>query len=552
MRRRRKRGKGLSTFAAGLLGIIVIMAISYGAYTKFANPFASHYTIHALFSNANGLRPDSLVRIAGVNVGKVSSIDPVSSCKAGANADNQCQAASVTMTIDPMGLPIHKDATFAIRPRIFLEGNFFIDVHPGTPEAPVAPSGYTFPIQQGVEPVQFDQLLTSLQSDTRRNLQILLQQYGLAVKQSGPSYNASIQYWLPAYEYGAIVSHDALGIQPHDLSNYIDKGGVTAGALDAHPQNLKSLVTDFNTTALAFARQNVALERAVAELPTTLAVAIPAFNALNRAFPPLRAFAKALIPGVQSSGPSITASLPFIAQLRALVQPSELEGLVHDLSFTIPALAKLTAETIPFMKNGVRPASSCVVNVIYPWSQLTIHDPHFNSSNGFPPRKAYIEGVDFLPGLAGESRDFDANGPYVRVLGTGGTITYSLGTGLFGQALAPINGTQPTVPPGGKNPPLVTPGGKLVSTVPCETQPRISSLDTPTGNGPSQVAATMSPSGQKLEQALVPLAVNSLSALLKQQGLPLAPLTLLKKASSTSSSSSNSASSSSSTAGSKP
>jgi hypothetical protein len=142
---------------------------------------------------------------------------------------------------------------------------------------------------------------------------------------------------------------------------------------------------------------------------------------------------------VKSTGPAIDASLPFITQLRRLVAPSELQGLVSDLSPTVPALARLAHETIPLMKNGVRPASSCVANVIFPWSQLTVPDPHFNAANGFPPRKVYVEAVDYLPGLAGESRNFDANGPFIRILGPGGAHTYSMQPRLFGQSLAPLH-----------------------------------------------------------------------------------------------------------------
>jgi virulence factor Mce-like protein len=475
----------MGLFKAGMIGIIAIILISYGAYTKFANPFASKYTVHAIFASANGLRPDSLVRIAGVNVGKVTSVQTVSSCKVNGLKTSQCQAANVTMTIDDNGLPIHMDATFYIRPRIFLEGNFFIDVRPGNPSSPTASDGYVFPIQQGVEPVQIDQVLTSLQGDTRHNLQILLQQFGKAVKQAGDSYNGSIRYWLPAYEYSSIVAHDALGIQPHDLSGYIDKGGVFAAALDAHPQNLKSLITDLNTTAGAFARQQAALAQTVFELPRTLSAAIPAFNALNTAFPPLRAFAKAFLPGVVSSGPAIDASLPFLAQLRQLVQPSELGGFTSDLAVSVPALAKLTVTSIPFMRDGVRPAASCVVNNIYPWSQLTLNDPHFTAANGFPPRKVFVEGVDFLPGLAGESRNFDANGPYVRILGAlGDTATYSLQSGLIGGSLAPIIGQEPKVPPNGHRPPLQP-------NTPCETQPALTSsqLETTSSPGPAKLSA---------------------------------------------------------------
>lgn len=507
-RLRRKRG-GLGTFAWGLFAIVAIVLFTYLGFTKFANPFASKYTVHVIVSNAGGLRPSSLVRIAGVNVGSVQSVGPVPGCKLGgtpqktsAAAGKQCTAADVTLTISQQGLPIHKDATFAIRPRIFLEGNFFVDVNPGTPEAPVANSGYTFPIQQGTEPVQFDQVLTSLQAGTRRNLQTLVQQLGSALKQGGPAYNASIKYWLPAYEYSAIVAHDALGIQPHDLSNAISEQGTVSGAIDTHPRNLENLITDLNTTARSFAVQNAALRNAVAALPKTLAAAIPAFHSLNAALcagpekpdcapGPVPQLAKALIPGVKSTGPMIDATLPLFTQLRLLVQPSELRGLTNDLSGTVPPLSKLTKATVPLMAGGVRPVSSCVAGVVIPWTKLTINDPHFNASNGFPPHPVYVEAVDFLPGLAGESRDFDANGPYIRILGTGGTLTYSLQPGLFGQALAPLQGEQPQPPPGEHAPPL-QPG------VPCETQAPITDLSAPTGGPPQQRPSNLSAPGAAL------------------------------------------------------
>jgi phospholipid/cholesterol/gamma-HCH transport system substrate-binding protein len=482
MRRKRRRRKGLSTFAAGLIGLVLIAVFSYLAYTKFANPFASQYTVSATFANADGIVPGALVRIAGVNVGTVTAVNPDPGCNPKAKNQSACQAAQVQMSITNQGLPIHDDATFAIRPRTFLEGNFFVDISPGTPEAPVASSGHTFPIQQGVEPVQFDQVLTGLQSNTRQNLQTLIKQFGIAVKQGGPAYNQSIKYWLPAYKYSSIVAHDALGLQPHDLSNYMTAQATVAGAIDAHPQHLESLVTNFNTTAGAFARENVALQNTLVQLPRTLSAAIPAFNALNAAFPPLRQLARTLIPGVKSTGPMVDASLPFITQLNLLVQPSELRGLTADLKPTIPALAQLTLNTIPLMRNQVRPASSCVANIIYPWSQLTVPDPNFNASNGFPPRKVYVEAVDYLPGLAGESRDFDANGPYVRILGTGGTLTYSLQPGLFGQALTKIDAVQPQVPPGGHTPPFEP-------NVPCETQAPITNLATPS-SGPIQQSSS--------------------------------------------------------------
>jgi phospholipid/cholesterol/gamma-HCH transport system substrate-binding protein len=476
------RKRRISTFKAGLIGIILLVVFTYLGFTKFANPLANPYTVHALFSNGNELRPDSFVRIAGINVGKVQSVQPATSC---AGQPKPCSAADVTLQMQPIGLPLHKDATFAIRPRIFLEGNFFVDVHPGSPSAPIAPTGFTFPIQQGVEPVQFDQVLTSLQSDTRHK--------------GGPAYNRSVQYWLPAYEYTSIVNHDALGLQPHDLSGYIDKSGLVAAAIDHDPQSLKNLITDLNTTARALAVQNVALQNAVHELPTTLSTAMPAFAALNNVIcsgpagpkPPncgpgaLPNLAKALLPGVRNTNAMITASLPLLSQIRQLVQPSELQGLSRDLRGAIPALARLTVETIPFMRNQVRPASSCTTNNIIPWSHLTVPDSHFNASNGFPSRQTYVEAVDFLPGLAGESRNFDSNGPFIRVgSSVGASLTYTLANGFFGQAIAPILGAQPQLPPGNKRPVLA--GGDAPNS-PCETQAPTLDLSAPEKAGPTVI-----------------------------------------------------------------
>jgi len=529
MRRHKgRRKKGMSTFLAGGVGIVLIVVFSYAAYTKFANPFAHRYTVRAVFSNANGLQSGSLVRIAGVNVGKVTSVGNEPGCKSASTTAATCNAAAVTMEIDNSGLPIHEDATFAIRPRIFLEGNFFVDVSPGTPNAPIASDGHTFPIQQGIEPVQLDQVLTGLQANTRQNLQTLLQQYGKAVVGGGQAYNRSIQYWLPAYEYSSLVAHDALGIQPHDLSNYIAGQGTAAGAIDHNPAALKSLITDFNTTAFAFARQQVNLRATVSELPRTLAAAIPAFNALNAALPPFERLSRTLIPGVRSTAPTVDASLPFITQLRLLVQPSELRGLTHDLSPTIPALTKLTQESIPLYAQQVRPASSCVANVIHPWTQLTIPDSHFTASNGFPARKVYVEGVDYLPGLAGESRNFDANGPYVRIIGIGGTLTYSLSPHMFGQSLAPLSSVQPMLPPNNARP-------AYNETVPCETQRAISNLSAPSGPPLTPVAGggTGIPAGlptiPQLANLPLPLRRQALAARRMQSQSAAAAMKILRQ-----------------------
>src|SRR2546423_9510849 len=173
MRRNQKRT--LSNFAAGAIALVLTVLIVYFGFTK-AIPFQHHFTISATFPTANNLMPKSPVRIAGVNVGRVVGVSHLRAGEPG---------AVVKMQIEDKGLPIHKDATFAIRPRIFLEGNFFVDIHPGTPSAPSVHDGDRISGTRTRTPVQFDQILTSLQSDTRQNLRTLLYEYGTAVSDGG-------------------------------------------------------------------------------------------------------------------------------------------------------------------------------------------------------------------------------------------------------------------------------------------------------------------------------------------------------------------------------
>ncbi len=288
-------------------------------------------------------------------------------CKSISSTLGECQAAEVKMTIQKIGLPLHKDATFWIRPRIFLEGNFFVDINPGTPSAPVAPSDYMFPMTRAASRCSSTRSLTSLQQNTRANLQILLQQYGQAVKQGGPAYNSSIQYWLPAYEYSSLVEHDLLGIQPHDLSNAIYTQGDVSQAINAHPQAAQEPDHRLQHHRACILRSsNANLAERGARAARTLWRGDPGLHALDRGSAPGADHAPRLRRGPAAEAGRRAASRPPVydrcrwstpasrssKQLRQLVQPSELRGLTKDLSATVPALARLTVETIPFMRTA--------------------------------------------------------------------------------------------------------------------------------------------------------------------------------------------------------
>jgi phospholipid/cholesterol/gamma-HCH transport system substrate-binding protein len=477
-----------SPVAIGGILLVIIVALLWVGFTKSIPFITTGYTIKAAFKDSEGIRPQSPVRIAGVEVGRVIKVEHMGT-----------KAALVTMKLSKNAQPLHADARAQIRPRIFLEGNFFVQLSPGTPSQPTMKKNATIPVDRTSDPVQFDQVLGALRSDTRADLQNALVELGRA-ERSGAAHaiNRSLRFQPAAYKYSSIVADALLGERPGDLGDFVRDAGTVSGSLDRFPQQLKSLIVDFNTTAGALAAKRDDLDATLGELPGTLHAAMPALRELNDAFPAVRSLARAAEPAVRTTGPAARASLPLVKQLRGLVSPSELRGLSSDLRGATPALARLSRDSVPLLEQ-LRLVASCTDNVLVPFGNSTVPDKVFKASG-----PVYEELAKFLPGLAGESRSFDANGQWFKVLGTGGPETVSLGDGLFGTSLFPLEGVNP--PPQRSRPPLQP------STA-CETQ-QPPDLDSNPANPPPPVATNSNSQAVQLRSAA---ARTTAIAILRQQ-----------------------------------
>jgi virulence factor Mce-like protein len=470
--RARKGKRRLPNWAIGVLAILLIVVGLFLAFSKRI-PFTDRgYELTATVKNAQNLAEKSPVRIAGVNVGEVVKVEPVP----------ESNAAEVRMVITDKGRPIHEDVRIQIRPRLFLEGNLFVDVRPGSPSAPELPDGGVIPIQQTSNSVQLDQILTTLQADVRGNLQLLLKELGDGLTKYGGAEGLRELYrsGAPAYKNTALVNEALLGTEEGDLRGLIKNFDRVFVALNRNQPQLQDLITNLRTVTGSFAAESAALRTSIAELPGVLDAARPVFDNFNASFPALRAFAREALPGVRSTGPTIDVSLPFIRQLRALVSPSELRGLTADLRPTVPQLAKLARRQIPFNEQA-RALSSCFTHVIIPWANDKVGNGEEDSA-GDPIYEVYKETGYGLVGIAGESRSGDANGQYIRV-GAGGGENTIIGPGVpglgqtFGITPFEILGAEPTISSSRKTP--------FKPNVPCETQ-EPPDLRAEVGPGPTQ------------------------------------------------------------------
>jgi virulence factor Mce-like protein len=440
MRLRRKRkhpgDPGLAPAKAGAIAVLLIAFALFMAFTKF-NPFGHPYKVQAVFKTANNIKPNSPVRIAGVEVGKVKKVEPV---------EGNAGSTTLTIQLKKEALPLHKDTTMKIRPRTFLEGNYFVDIQPGSPSSPVLQSGQILPTSQTSAPVQFGDVLSALQSDTRADLKTLLKEYSTGVSgQGAKGFNDMLKNGPKAFSSTAQVNDALLGEDPtKDLQRVLKGQARTFGALNEDEEALKGLVTSFNRTAGAFASQDAALEASVPALRDVLRVGSPALASLNNALPTVRVFSREALPGVRSSAPTLKEALPFIRQARLLVGPNELQGLAAQLRRSIPNLAHFNRAAIPLLSQA-RALSSCTNNVLVPFANTKIPNPDEPGNDGQTTIRQANRG---FVGLAGESRVSDANNSYFRT-----------------SAVAPPLNVRPAAPTdGGNQPPPRRPD------VPCETQ----------------------------------------------------------------------------------
>ena len=505
----RKDQRGMAPLIAGLLVIGITVVVVFFGFTKKI-PFTHGFRVQAVFHDASNIRPDSPVRIAGVNVGKVTKV----------RRYRDSDTSVVTMELNDEALPIHRDATMKIRPRIFLEGNFFVDLKPGTPSSPAIDDGDTIGVAQTASPVQLDEVLTSLQSDARQDLRDVLESYGTALthqptaaedagqdpdvrgRTGAQAFNRTYDYAPGALRGTAVVNQALLGTQRGDLSKLIASFGRVARALVSDEQALQGLITNFNTTTGAFAAEQANLQASIRLLGPTLRAANRALDSLNAAFPPTRAFAREILPGVRQTPGTINASFPWIAQMRGLLRPNELQGLARELRRTSASLASLIDSAIRLLPQ-VDLVNRCVTNVILPTGDVVIQDGGPANPNLHSGVENYKEFFYTLVALSGEGQNFDGNGMYVRFQPGGGPFTVSTGnssiTGepLFGNAAARPLGTRPRYP--GRRPPYV-------NNQPCFRQPR------PDLNGPAaeigpaeQVRGRARPASQDPRlQAIVP------------------------------------------------
>jgi phospholipid/cholesterol/gamma-HCH transport system substrate-binding protein len=305
---------------ASIVGLLVVTVFVAGYILlneRLSIPFISpsQYTLNADFQTAQAVTPGQgqSVRISGVQVGLISGV----TLKNGEGI--------VKMSIDKKyeGL-IRQNWTALIRPRTGLD-DMFIELSPGIGNAPAAQSGYTIPISNTMPVVNLDEILASLDEDSREYLDLLVNGAGQGLQKNGGDELAQVMERFEPTHQDLARLNGAVAQRGADLQQLVNSLRRLNDALAAKQGQIVQLVDSSEKVFGAFASEDQNVSQAVADLPGTL-------QQTTTTLAKVQTFAKAL-------GPAAVNLLPAVKSIPAANQ----------------ALSALAVPGAPIVKNQIRP-----------------------------------------------------------------------------------------------------------------------------------------------------------------------------------------------------
>src|SRR5262245_53049956 len=175
----------VSPTTVGALTVLVVLVAVFLAYNANKGlPFTPTSDLTARVQNADALVDGNDVRIAGVRVGSVDSIEPV-------QGEDGSLSADLHLRLDQELDPLPADTTVVIRNQSTI-GLKYLQLQLGH-SAQGFHSGDTIPVSQArPEPVDLDQLFNTFDQPTREASARNLLEFGDALAGRGPDLNGGI------------------------------------------------------------------------------------------------------------------------------------------------------------------------------------------------------------------------------------------------------------------------------------------------------------------------------------------------------------------------
>lgn len=240
------------------LGCVVLTLAAYRALGG-ATPFMPKgYRFDIALPNAERLLPGSDVSTAGVKIGHVVRVRRVGS------------SAVATLELAEKYAPIRSNATAIARTKTLL-GEAYLELGPGSPDAPLVEDGGMLPASQVRPTVSFARFLQTFTPTTRARTRDLFQGLSTALEHRDTALNASLGYAAPVAANIAAVL-DSLDRETVHLRQLIRDSGTVLTTLGERQGDVRAAVTAGELVLRTTAERNRELAATVKALPPFLTV----------------------------------------------------------------------------------------------------------------------------------------------------------------------------------------------------------------------------------------------------------------------------------------
>jgi phospholipid/cholesterol/gamma-HCH transport system substrate-binding protein len=334
-------------FAAIIVLVVVAFAVAIPILSKqrLALPGwipvvgTDSFTISAEMATAQAVTPGQgqTVNIAGVQVGEITSVK-----LKGGNA-------VIGMSIQPRFKDrIYRNASVLLRPKTGLK-DMVAELTPGNRSTGPLPENGVIPVSQTLPDVNLDEVLSSLDTDTRDYLQLLLNDgaQGIGGPVKGRQLAAAIQRIQPTAKYSREIN-EGLALRRRNLARVVHNFSLLTDELGKRDTQLASFVQNSNAVFASLASQDVSLRSTLQKLPGALNTTQTTLGKVDALASELGPTLQALRPGARALGPSLRATRPFLRETTPIIK-DELRPFARAALPTVkelrPAMRDLAAAT---------------------------------------------------------------------------------------------------------------------------------------------------------------------------------------------------------------
>ncbi len=317
-------------FALSCFGLLLFLWLAFGGAVPLK---PKGYRFETTFREATQLAIEADVRISGVPVGRVKTIEP----------DRRSGRSVAVIEIEERFAPIPADSKATLRQKTLL-GETYVELTPGTPGSRMLPEEGRLRAAQVSETVELDEILRAFDPRTRQAFQTWVQNQSVALRDRGLDINDTLGTLEPfAEDTGRLLR--VLNGQDAALRRTVRNTGEVFDALSERRGQLAAAIRNGNRVFTTTAQRDEELRRLFTVLPTFNTEAEQTVRRLDRFARETDPLVSQLRPAARELGPTFTELEGLAPDLRALF--TDLDPLITASERGLPATERFLGRLAP-------------------------------------------------------------------------------------------------------------------------------------------------------------------------------------------------------------